>query len=328
LKPLSSRVTIGLLLIAAAILLVVVVRTLNRAGTTQLGADALATSSAAYVSGPRSLSTESNGKGDVADRSDIVRQSDLNASSVSSLEWRSALSSRRTGWYLKQFAVSASPDDWYRAVVLAAYCAGTVAVSAADISKALKEENTSEKLGKSILSLHATAQEGCLDGDSEWSPPPMLNGLIKRARDSGSELALAPVLSEKTSKDGLTEIQINALKRSLSNESTRSAWVAMNSVELGQALRSTAKFAAFNSAEAQAIVFQSLCLSGDDCGSDSLYRGLLCNVTGYKICGTDSVGGSISDSFGVDRAKRISSLAADLRAAMNEGNLSAIGLVK
>lgn len=263
-----------------------------------------------------------------ADSGHAVSSHGSGSQTIATLSWQNALTERRTGWYLKQLAISASPNDWYRAVSLAKFCAGSLAMPAAELSKAIKDEKVPAKRENDILSLHAEAQERCLDGEAEWSPPPMLNGLLRRSRESGSELALAPVLSEKTSKLGLTDGEAHALKSLLSDTTTRSAWVAENSIELGTAMRSTVTFSALNSAEVQAVIFQSLCLSGDDCGQDSLYRGLLCSASAYAICGVNNVASSVADAFDSAKAQRIVGLAEQLRAAMNNGNLSAIGLIR
>ena len=324
----TFRIKFGICLLALVAIIAAVLVTFHGVGSNEerLGETRFADSATAFVSSSGEHVTPDK----VAAANHILDGTNTIAERHSGLmlDWRTALTDRRTGWYLKQLSVSASPNDWYRAVALASFCAGTLAVSAADLSKALKEEGRSTKLTANVLSLHGEAQERCLDGEPEWSPPPMLNNLSRRAREAGSQLALAPVLSEKTAKDGFTQAQALALKSLLSDAAARSAWVAVNSSELSQALRSTATFSGITSTEAQAVVFLSLCLSGDDCGPESLYRGLLCNASGYKICGREGVGSSIADSLGLVESKRIEAWAEQLRDAMNYGNLSAIGLLK
>ena len=243
-----------------------------------------------------------------------------------SLRWRSILAASNTEWAISQLAISESPDDWYRAATLATICAATASIPAVALEDALKMENSSAQHSAEVLAIHQNARLRCSAVEGQSNPLSLMAGILTRARDAGSALANAPRLGAKVLQSGLQAADAERLKAVIRDGDKRSAWINSNINELVSAIAKTPIAIGMSNSEIVGAVFQSLCQSGDDCGPESIYNAAICAASAYELCSTKGVQIALTSTFAVQKVTRVTELSAEMLAAFETADLSALGI--
>ena len=246
--------------------------------------------------------------------------------------WKQAISSSQTAWFIKQWSISASPDDWYRAYAFSNLCIGATATSPTQLDAVLAASRAPDNHRAAIKKLHQEAHERCLqDGEQNGAAligAEILRGLVPRAKEAGSPLANAPRLTAKVLEKGMTQSEEAALKNVMISPDLRSSWITVNAIDFGEAIKANPAFSGLDGRASQAVLFQAMCRSGDDCGPGSLYQIALCQNTGYSLCGAAGIDKTLAAAFDSEQVQRIAYLADQLRSTMDKGDLRLLGLTK
>jgi hypothetical protein len=248
--------------------------------------------------------------------------------------WRTVLASRELSLGVAQLTTSANPDDWALASIIGRMCIALTKPDDKDAYGGIGFDTAFVQLGGyspaviSGIRTHASKNiEACGDLHVIGSEPYM-RGLVKRAIDAGSPLAVASRIDSSAVKTGLTDEQLIALETVTKNTATREAWVASSRAMLGSALSERPEFQLRGDKEMQAMITIALCAIGSDCSDGSLIRTTAC-MTWFNLCGSGANLNEVATAeLGANRLAVINDRAKLLATAISNGDLASMGFRK
>ena len=163
-------------------------------------------------------------------------------------------------------------------------------------------------------------------GEAAQALSPIEPDLVKRAREAGAPLALAPLSTWGNYPDGLTVEQQERVRAVLADPDGRTAWLSVNNQRISMMIDKSGVFPDATSSEIHSALVLSLCYFGDDCSAKSLYMIDVCAAS--LNCGAGAVEDVIFANAPLARQSIVSATALAIALGIQRGDLSGIGLIK
>jgi hypothetical protein len=236
------------------------------------------------------------------------------------LSWKRHIASVELEATALNLLASDRPGDWLQALALNSLC--TSGFDLGDLSPSLVEE-TDAIYGSAFRRVAQLSSVRC--GElGKLSFLDRLSGVYARAEQAKEPLALAPLVTNATIDQGLSDDQLKRLSEVLLDNESATLWLALNFRRLDRILQNAEGFNGISRDDLRAASVVAFCLSGLDCGESSVLSLQLCANTGGQIC---SEGGVLSalQKMEPDLARRINTSAQRIDSALTEGNPIALG---
>ena len=249
-----------------------------------------------------------------------------------STKW--ALVSRSPSWLqsAREMSQSASFDEWAMAGTLYRLCAtierpgDAEAFGGVGFDAYFAQTTWGRQRLPQIQDMFKRASERC-EGLADTDVNPFAKTITHRAALGASPLAIVMMTKRSQLANGLDESQSQALRRVLSDENLRGAWVSMNPQEtLSDALKA-GFFRGLSDKDAATAFYAALCSSGIPCESGSVLSIRQCLRLSFP-CPVDQASSDIWIDVNSEQRTKLEAASLKYSSALSRADARELGFVR